>query len=206
MNTQEKIAALKQENETKLAKQINELEYKEKVLNTIGVEMLCTTHHDDSISIWVENSRFDMTKKFDRSKIKEYYEQLCSIFTPTIKPLSYCDQKYKNFVPASIKIENNTGEFVFNHPQTATIKFYFEGGISVAFKASLFEMFDQSTLKHTQFVLEGSNYKSKPCKNKYTFNCTAFVNVYGGSNDSYCSCEEDIESFMDLIFTGKFNG
>jgi len=207
---QSKIEALQAQNQKDVERKIRELTIKEQMSELTGLDFMVLIHSgkNESTSIWVENSRYDSAAKFDRTKIKEYYDKICTVFTPVCKQLTFASSKtIENFAPAKLEFENNTSEIVFYHEQTVKFAFHFEGNITVTFKMPFINdgsVIDKNLTGVFYFDLKPGR-KNPMTKKCYYLNKYGRVNMYGNNYYAYCVAPEWVKEFMNVIFYGTDN-
>lgn len=206
VNLNDKIQALKEQNQKDVERKIRELTIKEQLNELTGLDFMVLIHSgkNESISIWIDNDQFGREPKFDRFKIKEYYNSICTLFTPVCKPLTFASSKeIENFAPAKIEFDNNTSEIVFYHPQTVKISFYFDGNITVSFKLLVnSNPFSNDILGTSYFELKPYNKVQKMGKNLYYLDMFGKVRMSGNAYQHYCEYHEQLEEFMSVVFYG----
>jgi hypothetical protein len=202
---EQKIADLKIENEQKVQRKIKELTIKEQLLENTGLDFMVLIHSEDSISIWIENDHYNNFSKFDRMKIKEYYDQICTLFNPIAKPVKVSGGQYENFAPAKLQFINFFSEITFNHTQMAEIEFTFENGVKISFKfpsAPHYNNFDSDivTFKRAELKPYNKNTMSKDC---YYITGFGKVHLYGNDFYIYAKDQSEVNDLMNVIFYGK---
>lgn len=208
MTTQltDKIAALKIENAAKLERKVKELTIKEKLLELTGLDFMVLIHSDKSTSIWIENDQHNNNSKFDRFKIKDYYKSICQLFVPECKPLTFASSKQiENFAPVKIDFNNYFSEITFNHTQTAKIIFTFEGGVNLSFSfpsSPNYGNFSKDVLS-TRYADLKPGRKDPYTKALYYIHSLGKVAMYGNNYYSYCENPEQLNDFMNVVFTGN---
>jgi hypothetical protein len=207
-NFDQKMAELKAENEKELNRKIKELHIKEQLLQATGLDFMMCVHSEKSISIWIENDQYNNYSKFDRMKIKQYYEGLCTIFTPTNANVKVSGGEYKNEAPVKFEFINHFSEITFNHQQRVKISFAFNDGIKVDFvlpSPPHYKTFDENLISYKYAELKPG--RKNPMA-KHCFYMVGFerVNMYGNDFYIYCKQPEQVETFLNVAFFGKKAG
>jgi hypothetical protein len=203
---EQQIESLKQENELKMVRKIEELKIKEQLLQLTGLDFMVLIHSEKSISAWIENDQYNGYSKFDRTQLKSYYDAICTVFKPICKPLTFASSKQiENFAPAKIDIENHFSEITLGHTQVAKFEFNFENGLHVSFKMPFTLAFkDVNTYSFNVEALNPYAHTRDGRKEKRCYYLTVFgkVAMYGKNYYHYARNEEEAEKFMNFIFTG----
>lgn len=200
---EQKIESLKQENELKITRKIEELKIMEQLLQLTGLEFMVLIHSEKSISAWIDNDQYNGNSKFDRTQLRSYYDAICTVFNPICKPLTFASSKQiENFAPAKIDIENNTEDIVFDHTQTAKFIFHFDNGLQVSFKMPFTLAFNDNNVYSFTKATKNLPWGRKQIKNCYYLTVFGKVAMYGKSFYHYARNEEEAEQFMNFIFTG----
>lgn len=205
----QQLADLKKEQSKEYDKKVRELTIKDQFKRLTGLSFSVCVHNwkkSESISIWIENDRFNNENAFSRFKIKEYYEAICKEFTPQNTALTFASKEpLETFAPAKLSFDNNVSEIVFDHPPTVNIHFTFKGDITVSFKMSVNrhnKIFSNDILGENVFELTETGRTRKPKKQIYYLDMFGKCRYYGHQYVNYCESPEDLEEFMSVIFFG----
>ncbi len=199
------FAELENQSKKDLERKMKELTIKDKLKKLTGLNFMVLIHSgkNESTSIWVENSKYGKT--FERNEIKKYSDSICTLFTPTNKPLTFATSKeIENFAPVKISIENSISELCYYHDQTVSLQFTFDGNINLTFKDVVFNMFNEDIV-HTNYIDLKPGRKNPMTKKAYSlqYNICGKVNMYGDNFYHYCKSAEELPQFMNIVFTGN---
>lgn len=205
----EQLTDLRSEQAIKLAKKERELTLQVQMYELTGLKFNVVIHDwkaTESISIFIENSKFGI--KFDRFKIKEYYDKICTVFAPVNVPIPTANKSFENFAPVRIDIDNNFNETCFYHETLANVKFSFAGGIEISFKFPVIGGFSKDVLIETFQELKPHNKTVSGRMGKKLYGISGFdrINFAASHYTTYCSegHKDEVQYLMNIAFTGEY--
>lgn len=207
LSLEEKIFALKSENELKLKSEIKCLEIQNELFELTGVKFMIVDYGKEckNFGIIAENGSYS-GDLFERNSIKNVVEKIEKHLNLKPKLFSYGfagKDPLPTLLNCSIAIDNNVSEWTWNHSTKARIKFYYEG-YSIEFSGNLFSMFNRNDLNNISVVHPKQSHYKNP-EYKTTYNIRDYHTIYysGRNNVSAVIKEADKNDFMELVYFKK---
>lgn len=204
-NLQNELEKMRAENAAKLVIKERELAIKCDLFAATGLEFMVLIHQwksGETVSAWIDNSSYKTM--FDRSKLAEYYQQLCTILTPAACNFTASSKDIINAAPAKVTISNNTAEIVFNHPTTAKIEFSFTNGLTVSFTMPIREAFNNNYLGTRHYCGKPNNKRDRMEKTLYYLAGFDLIHWRGDSYTTYTTDPDQVKDFMRLLLTNNY--